>query len=567
MTFYKVPDLMSAIELAIFSSRIESICDEMGAMLQRAAFSPNIKDRLDFSCAIFDARGELVAQAAHIPVHLGSMAFAMKDVVGAFKWSDSDVVIYNDPYLGGTHLPDVTLVSPVIIDGCVTAFCACRAHHANIGASSPGSMPVSSHLDEEGVLISPMKLFSGGVVVGETLKLLLQISQPEVSEEDLLLAAKALQWESPSKKVDNVETPACAADTSNTVAEAGLLIALGDFMAQLGAVNVGAQRLLANIRLTGRAAFSASVEKLNAYASAMTAAMLQSIPHGQAFFEDKMDGDGIEDSEVFLKVLVTKNADRILFDFSGTSLQVKGNINCPLSVTAAAVFYVIRCLLPPQLPACAGMFSCIDIRAEKGSLLNAVYPGAVAAGNVETSSRIVDVVLGALSRLMPKMIPAASQGTMNNVAMGGLSTVRGRWDYYETICGGGGAHAKGPGLNARHTHMTNTLNTPIESLESHYPLRVLEYAMREKSGGCGKFSGGNGVIRTYQFLEDTTVTLLTERRFSEPWGLAGAGNGARGENLLNGKLLPSKFASRVRRNDVLTIKTPGGGGYGELIPE
>ncbi len=558
---------MSAIELAIFSSRIESICDEMGAMLQRAAFSPNIKDRLDFSCAIFDARGELVAQAAHIPVHLGSMAFAMKDVVGAFDWSDSDVVIFNNPYLGGTHLPDVTLVSPVIIDGCVTAFCACRAHHANIGASSPGSMPVSSHLDEEGVLISPMKLFSGGAVIGETLKLLLQIGQTEVSEEDLLLAAKALQWESPSKKVENVETPACAEDTSKTMAEAGLLIALGDFMAQLGAVNVGTQRLLANLRLTGRAVFSASVEKLNAYASAMTAAMLQSIPHGQAFFEDKMDGDGIEDSEVFLKVLVTKNADRILFDFSGTSLQVRGNINCPLSVTAAAVFYVIRCLLPPQLPACAGMFSCIDIRAEKGSLLNAVYPGAVAAGNVETSSRIVDVVLGALSRLMPKMIPAASQGTMNNVAMGGLSKARGRWDYYETICGGGGAHAKGPGLNARHTHMTNTLNTPIESLESHYPLRVLEYCMREKSGGCGKFSGGNGVIRTYQFLEDTTITLLTERRFSEPWGLAGAGNGTRGENLLNGKLLPSKFTSTVRRNDVLTIKTPGGGGYGEPIPE
>ena len=412
---------MNPVQLSIFANRLSGVCDEMGAVLRLSALSPNIKDRLDFSCAIFDAQGRLCAQAAHIPVHLGSMAYAMADLVSDRDWQPGDLLVVNDPYMGGTHLPDVTVVAPVFGAASLIGFAVTRAHHANIGAHSPGSMPVSTRLDQEGIVIAPSWLKRGG------------------------------QW----------QVPLC--------------------------------RELARL------------------------------------------------------------------DFSGTADQVAGNINCPLSVAAAAAYYCFRCLMDDDVPACDGLFRPISLSAPQGSLLNANRPAAVAAGNVETSSRVVDVVLGALAQAAPEAIPAASQGTMNNVAMGAAG--ENGWDYYETMAGGTGAHARGPGLSAVHSHMTNTLNTPIESLESHYPLRVHRYQVRRGSGGDGQFVGGDGLVRELEFLGDAQVTLLTERRRHAPWGLAGGQLGAVGENRHNGELLPPKTSFTARAGDRLLVASPGGGGY------
>jgi len=494
------------------------VCDEMGAVLKRVAFSPNIKDRLDFSCAVFDVEGELCAQAAHIPVHLGSMAFAAKDIVSQLNWAPGDMVVLNDPYLGGTHLPDITLIAPVFFKQTLMGFVANRAHHADIGASSPGSMPISSHLDEEGVLIPPTYLLKGDEEVSEVMQSMLSTLQNPVQSH-------------------------------------------GDFSAQISANRRGLQRVNELISEMGEKLYSQALFALNDYAEKIAKNAMQDIKSGVYEFCDVMDDDGQGHKDIPIKVKIDVSEEKIHVDFSGTANQVKGNINCPLSVAAAAVYYVFRCFLPANTPACAGSFRHISLSAPKGSLVNAVRPAAVTAGNVETSTRIVDVVMGALVGALPKRIPAASHGSMNNLAMGSdEKNGHKAWDYYETIGGGMGASYNHNGLSGVQTHMTNTLNTPVEVLEMNYPLRVNEYSLRSESSGAGMKEGGEGLVRSYTLLAETHVTLLTERRKNSPWGV-NAASGAVGENLINEKLYPSKFSKILKQGDVVTIKTPGGGGY------
>jgi N-methylhydantoinase B len=510
---------MNPIELSLFANRIEAVCDEMGAALRRAAFSPNIRDRLDYSCAVFDARGEICAQAAHIPVHLGSMAFAMRGIVEAVNWRDGDMIMLNDPYMGGTHLPDVTVIAPVYIDGDLLGFVANRAHHADIGAQTPGSMPLSSRLQDEGLVIPPMRLVK-------------------------------------QYKVDRVALDSLMSVMRNPAESAG------DFSAQIAANRRGHTRLIELISRMGVERYRAALDALNDYAEQLALAAFGAIPNGEYRFVDVLDDDGLGHRDIRIEVNIAVSGSRVELDFIGSSEQVGGNVNCPLSVTAAAVYYVFRCLLPQQTPACAGGFRPITISAPEGCLLNARSPAAVAAGNVETSTRIVDVVLGALAQALPERIPAASHGSMNNVAMGssGSDGVP-AWDYYETIGGGMGAHAGGNGLDAVQTHMTNTLNTPIESLEMNFPLRIGRYQIRRGSGGAGLYKGGDGIIREFEFLAPAELTLLTERRANAPWGLHGGRAASPGANYLNEERIAAKISWRVGPGDVLRLETPGGGGW------
>jgi len=510
---------MDAIDLSIFSSRINAICEEMGVVLRRSAFSPNIMDRLDFSCAIFDASGQLCAQAAHIPVHLGSMAYAMADIVGQMHWQPDDMVILNDPYKGGTHLPDVTVVAPLFCGSQLCAFVTNRAHHADIGAESPGSMPIAARLEDEGMVIAPTKL----------------IKQGHLDEQ--LMAALTDKTRQPRQSY-------------------------GDFAAQISANRTGLQRLQQLLEGMSLQAFQYSLSELNDYAERLAKACLKAIPNGDYRAIEYMDDDGLGNSDIPLKVRIQIQDGQVDVNFAGTAEQVNGNINCPLSVTAAAVYYVFRCLLPSYTPACQGSFRPISIKAPGASLLNACYPAAVAAGNVETSTRVVDVMLAALANALPSRIPAASHGSMNNLAMGSAQE-NNSWDYYETMGGGMGASAAGPGLSAVQTHMTNTLNTPIEVLEKRYPLRVQRYAIRRGSGGNGRYAGGDGLVREFEFLDAATVTLLTERRRHVPAGLARGDAGKAGVNRLNGQQLAAKVSLDVQAGDRLCIETPGGGGWGE----
>ena len=510
---------IDSIALSLFASRIESICEEMGAQLRRSAFSPNIRDRLDYSCAIFDDVGDLCAQAAHIPVHLGSMAFAMGGIVECFDWQPGDQVILNDPFLGGTHLPDVTVVAPVFVAGALVGFVANRAHYADIGASAPGSMPLSTCLDEEGLLIPPQLICRSGTV-----------------DEDA---------------VQNI-----------TAATRNPADAWGDLHAQLGCNLRGAERLASWVEQLGVEEYRLRIVALNHYAERLARHALSQLSPGVYPFSDVMEDDGTGDIDLPVKLQVTVTAEgSIAFDFAGTAEQARGNINCPESVTVAAVWYVLRCLMPDKTPACAGCFRPVSLQVPEGSLLNACRPAAVAAGNVETSSRVVDVVLGALSAALPERIPAASQGTMNNIAFGADGPQR--WGYYETIGGGMGASAQWPGLSGVQSHMTNTRNTPVEVLEMRYPLRVLRYQIREGSGGWGQHSGGAGLVREFEFTRPAKCTFLTERRSRPAWGLAGGGEGDCGMNEKNGECLPAKCEVELEAGDRIMIKTPGGGGYGE----
>ena len=517
---------MDAIELAIFSSRIAAVCDEMGAVLKRAAFSPNIKDRLDFSCAIFDPAGQLCAQAAHIPVHLGSMAWAMADIVTATDWRDGDMIVLNDPYLGGTHLPDITLIAPLFVAGQLVAFVANRAHHADIGAGEPGSMPISSSLEQEGRIIPPTRLVADN-------RLLEPVLSGILGERHNPLEGQ------------------------------------GDFSAQISANRTGLTRLRILVEGLGSDAFATALAALNDYAATLARQALKAIPDGDYTSCDIMDDDGMGNRNIPICAHIKVDNGTIEVDFRGTAKQVKGNINCPLSVAAAAVYYVFRCLMPPQTPACAGSFRSLSLSAPVGSLLNAQRPAAVAAGNVETSTRIVDVLCGALANALPQHIPAASQGSMNNLAMGAHASVTNTtddagsdWDYYETIGGGMGGNSQHRGPDALQTHMTNTLNTPIEALEMRFPLRISRYEIRRGSGGAGQHRGGDGLIREFEFLSKARASLITERRAHAPWGLQGGQPGQPGRNLLDGEPLPAKTSIEVEPGQRLRIETPGGGGWG-----
>ncbi len=520
--------------LGVFHALFASVAEEMGVTLGRTAHSPNIKERRDYSCAVFDARGKLVAQAAHIPVHLGSMPLAVEAVLPLAPFAPGDVVILNDPYLGGTHLPDITLVSPVFRRGRgaraeLLGFVASRAHHADVGGMAPGSMPLATELYQEGVVIPPLRLLRRGRRNRELLALLLR----------------------------NVRTPEER---------------LGDLDAQLAAQRTGEARLLELVERYGRREVARQMAALQDYAERLTRAAIAQVPDGTYTFEDALDDDGVSDEPVAIRLRLVVRGGRLHFDFSGSAPERPSSVNAVAAVTRSAVYYVVRCLLDAGAPTNDGCLRPISFTLPEGSVVNARPPRAVSAGNVETSQRIVDVVLGALAKAMPGRLPAASAGTMNNVMVGGFDIERGRpFAYYETLAGGAGAGPSGDGLSAVHTHMTNTMNTPVEALELSYPFRVREYAIRRRSGGQGRHRGGDGVVREYEFLTPAQVTVVGERRRRGPWGLRGGASGAPGRDMLidaagRRRRLPSKAQFVAPPGARLRIETPGGGGWGRGRP-
>jgi N-methylhydantoinase B len=512
----------------IMKHRFVSIAEEMGVRLQRAAFSPNIKERCDFSCAVFDAAGNLVAQAAHIPVHLGAMPLSVQACLESLRFAPGDVAMVNDPYRGGTHLPDITIVSPIFVEEkkepTLLGFVANRAHHADIGGMSAGSMPLSQEIFQEGFIIPPVKLIVGGNKNDDVWRLLLA----------------------------NVRTPEERA---------------GDLQAQLAANLIGSERMRTLAERFGIPTLLADMDALLRYSERMTRQLIGHLPNGCYRFEDALDNDGFTEEPAVIRVAIMIEDEEATVDFSGTDAQRPGSINAVYPVTLSAVAYVFRCVLGLDIPANSGCLRPIHLIVPEGTLVNARRPAAVAAGNVETSQRVVDVLLGALAHACPDRIPAASQGTMNNLTIGGWDERQGRpFAYYETIGGGIGAGSRYDGASGRHSHMTNTLNTPVEAVEFAYPFRISRYALREGSGGVGKHRGGDGLVRSYEFLQPAEVTVLSDRRITRPYGLEGGKLGQAGRNyvLRNGveKDIAGKCSFSVEAGDILVIETPGGGGYG-----
>ncbi len=523
-------DFQSAdpVLLAIYRHRFSGIAEEMGVTLQRTGYSANIKERLDFSCAIFDAAGAMVAQAAHIPVHLGAMPASVAAAMTAFpEWAEGDLAVLNDPFQGGTHLPDLTMISPVFHPSSREPlfFVASRAHHADVGGMTPGSLPLSTEIYQEALIIPPIKLYRAGARNDDAFHLILA----------------------------NVRTP----DERR-----------GDLSAQRAAHAVGARRLHALIDRSGIEEVAAYAGHLLAYSERLTRAAIASWPDGTYAFSDSLWLDAVEPAvSAAVCVAATISGERISFDFTGTSPAMPTSLNAVRSIAESACYYVVQCLIDDDVPMNAGCFAPVRVDAPEGSLVNARRPAAVAGGNVETSQRIVDAVLGALARAIPDRIPAASQGTMNNVTIGGLAPDGTPFAYYETIAGGMGASRSSDGLSGVQVHMTNTLNTPAEALEMAFPFRITRYALREGSGGAGRHRGGDGIVREYEMLAPATVTMLSERRDAGPWGLAGGHAGAPGRNLRIDRrgatvVLPSKFSLRFEAGERLRIETPGGGGYG-----
>lgn len=518
--------MQKAVEREVFKHLFSSVAEEMGVRLQRSAFSPNIKERCDFSCAVFDGEGDLVAQAAHIPVHLGAMPLSVEACRRHLTFERGDVAILNDPFHGGTHLPDITVVSPVFVENDrLMGFVANRAHHADVGGMSPGSMPLSRELYQEGVIIPPVKLMEAG-----------RINQ---ALWDFFLA--------------NVRTPRERA---------------GDLQAQLAANRIGEQRLRELASRYGVERARGNMADLLAYSEQLTRHGIRQLPNGTYRYEDVLDDDGIEDKPILIAVAVTIRDEDVVVDFEGSAPQCEGSVNAVYAITVSATAYVFRCLLGLDIPGNSGCMAPIHVRAPEGSVVNARFPAAVAAGNVETSQRIVDVLLGALAQACPDRVPAASQGTMNNVTIGGWDCEKQRpFAYYETLGGGMGAGVESPGASGIHSHMTNTMNTPVEALEYAYPFRIARYVLRDKTGGAGVHAGGNGVIREIEFLQDAQVTIVSDRRESQPFGLAGGEAGQSGRNMLIRKGKEKKLLGKtelvVKKGDRLRIETPGGGGYGE----
>jgi N-methylhydantoinase B len=514
--------VIDAVTLQVLTGALHAACEEMGAVLVRAAHSANIKERRDASTALFDARGEMVMQAEHIPVHLGSMPEAVAVVLGE-RHTEGDTWILNDPFSGGTHLPDITLVSPLFLDRELAGFAASRAHHADVGGRSAGSMPADSRtLEEEGVVIAPTRLVRAG-------------------ELDRGLLA---------------ELTGRMRGTDQRVA---------DLRAQLAANRLGAARLREMATSHGRQTLLAGMEQVLDYAERRTRASISGFPDGTFRAEDVLEDDARgEARDVRIAVAVTIDGDEIVIDFSGTDPQIDGNLNCPLSVTRSAAYFVLRVVTDPDIPPSAGAYRPVTVAAPAGCLVNALRPAAVAGGNVETSSRIADVVMRAFGEAMP--VPAPGQGTMNNLTLGNES-----FTYYETIGGGQGACPDADGPSAVHVAMSNTLNTPVEALEQEFPLLVREYALRAGSGGAGAKRGGDGVVRELEALDEMEFSLLTERRRHPPPGGAGGSAGASGRNLLvagdgAARELASKATGRLRPGERLRIETPGGGGYGPREP-
>ncbi len=528
--------LFDPIQVEVWRHLLAAIAEEMGATLERTAFSPNIKERLDHSCAIFDAQGRMLAQAAHIPVHLGAMPLMLRQMLGRVTWRRGDMWICNDPRIGGTHLPDLTLVAPVYAPSPPhgmhigrarrVGFVASRAHHADIGGMSPGSLPLSNELFQEGLILPPVRLVRRGRLQEEILALICANSRTPMERR-------------------------------------------GDLSAQIAANETGIRRFQALLGRSGEAMFATRTRENIAYAEAAIRQTLSKLKPGVYFAADVLDSDGAGAKNIPIYVTATVPGDgAIQFDFTGTASQVKGSLNATLAITRSACYYVVRCLVEEEIPNNEGCFAPIEVIAPEGTIVNARFPAAVAGGNVETSQRIVDVLLRALAPAAPERIPAASQGTMNNVTIGGYDSIRARpFSYYETIAGGAGASAQCAGASAIHTHMTNTRNTPIEALESHYPLRITELSIAEGTGGQGDHLGGNGVIRRIELLVDAHVALLTERRDHPPYGMNDGADGTLGSNTLQtpggeSRILPAKWHGDCPAGTLISIQTPGGGAWG-----
>ena len=541
------------IELEIFKNIYHSIAEEMGAALRRTAFSPNIKERRDYSCAVFDSDSRVIAMGDHMPVHLGSMPMSVRAAIDQFDLETGDVAMLNDPFRGGTHLPDITLVAPVYVrqgNSRLKAknmrpdfYVASRAHHADIGGAHPGSMGLCREIYQEGFRIPPVKIMRAGKMQSDVLALLLS----------------------------NVRTPQERE---------------GDLGAQIAACHTGARRLDEICRCYGVEPAKKAARELLDYSEEMMRAFLDQVPSGTYQAEDFLDDDGISTKPVKIAVTVkfhaqgrSSNPSRsgrrylrgraVTVDFTGSDPQVEGSVNAVDAITYSACFYVFRCLLAEDVPATAGLMRPIEVIAPEGTVINARSPAAVAGGNVETSQRIVDVLLRALAQAIPERIPAAASGTMNNLTIGGIDPRTNEpFAYYETIAGGMGARPSKPGVSGVHTHMTNSLNTPTEALEHAYPLRVRQYSLRPGSGGVGKYRGGDGIIREIQVLTNAEVTLLSDRRQHRPYGLAGGKDGAPGKAIViredgSTQEMPSKFNIRLHKRDRIRIETPGGGGWGQ----
>ena len=557
------------VELEVFKNLYHSIAEEMGAALRRTSFSPNIKERRDYSCAVFDSAGQVIAMGDHMPVHLGSMPMSVAAAVEECELEPGDVVMLNDPFRGGTHLPDITLVMPVYISktrsggrgqhGRVARahtphttpdfYVASRAHHADVGGTYPGSMGPCREIYQEGLRIPPVKIMRGGKLVADVLALLL----------------------------NNVRTPEERE---------------GDLGAQIAACQTGAQRLREICDSYGIARAQRAAADLLVYSEEMMRAFLRTIPAGHYQGEDFLDNDGVVDQPVRIAVSIhvarapakklpvetrlaaSHSASRkkppahVTIDFTGSDPQVQGAINAVEAITYSACFYVFRCLLREDVPATSGLMRPIRVIAPSGTVVNAKAPAAVAGGNVETSQRIVDVLLKALAQAIPERIPAAAAGTMNNLTIGGIDPRSGEpFAYYETIAGGMGARSTKDGVSGVHTHMTNSLNTPAEALEYAYPVRLRQYSFRSKSGGAGLHTGGDGIVREIEVLTDAQVTLLADRRSRGPYGLAGGADGSAGRTLIirqdgSGEEIPGKTSVRLRSGERVRVESPGGGGWG-----
>jgi len=515
---------LDGIDLEVFRHRFAAIAEEMGAALQHSAYSPNIKERRDFSCALFNAAGELVAQGDHMPVHLGSMADSVRAAAAVPDFGSGDMVLLNDPFAGGTHLPDLTLVSAQWKAGRPILFVASRAHHSDVGGMTPGSMPLSSEIFQEGIRLPPVRLVRRGRLEGDLLSVLFA----------------------------NVRTPEERR---------------GDLMAQLAANRIGLRALAGLCEREGEARVLGAARALMNYSERRMRALLRGIPAGRWGATDHLE-PGADGRRPALRVTVSLRRGRALIDFTGTDLQLPDSRNAVSAITRSAVFYVFRCLAGSDVPSNAGCWRPLTVRIPEGSLLAARPPAAVAAGNVETSQRVVDLLLRALAPALPERIPAASQGTMNNLTLGGRALDGQPFAYYETMAGGMGGGPGAAGLTAVHTHMTNSLNTPVEALEHALPVRLTRYAIRRGSGGAGLHRGGEGLVREFEFLAPVRVTLTAERRSSAPWGLRGGHPGQAGVDRVRARAaakwrrIGGRSSLDLPAGSALRIETPGGGGWG-----
>lgn len=517
------------ITIEIIKGSLIYASEEMGIALRNAAYSPNIRERMDHSCAIFDYKRRLIAQAEHIPVHLGSMGWAVREGTRLFRGelNDQDMILLNDPYISGTHLPDITLICPVFYKGNIIGYIANKAHHSDVGGKAPGSMAGNAtEIFQEGLIIPPVKFVEGGEIVHDLANII----------------------------INNVRTPK---------------VRMGDLRAQIAGNTIGRRRILELVERYGLTKFREACEEILNYSDKMMRMEFEKMPEGCYEAEDYLENTGVSNQPVKIKVAITIEGDHIKIDYSGTDPQVEGPVNAVWGVTLSGVYYTLRCVTDPSIPMNDGCHRSVKVYAPQGTVLNPVHPAPVAGGNVETSQRNVDVLLKSFAQAIPNKVCAACQGTMNNVSMGGFDPKTGRyWSFYETIAGGMGGRLTMDGIDGIHTHMTNTMNTPIEVVEKEFPIFFLKYELRNDSGGAGEWRGGTGVERSWMLLtQSATLSILAERTKIAPWGLYQGKNGSLGIYMIKKKngssvKLESKCTININKGDILTVKTPGGGGYG-----